>query len=187
MPGEKSHKKHHNRFKIHSEQHVHFTTADVWGEISRIYNRAVASCCKMLTNTSITLQTEVVDSGTTFQSEGCDLFDSREKCCCFLGSPRQPSVAKVGCSADVTQKKKQTWAHAIQSGRLMTPLDGRLPSGHVYAHAHTHTRSAVISALHFLTQCQSASVNLSTVFCSWQEIWVYVATKVIKVKIQFIF
>ena len=35
MPGEKSHKKHHNRFKIHSEQHVRFTTADVWGEISR--------------------------------------------------------------------------------------------------------------------------------------------------------
>lgn len=48
----------------------------------------------------------------------------------------------------------------------MTPLDGRLTSGRVYTHPHTHTQSAVISALHVLTQCQSAAVILSTVFCS---------------------
>lgn len=53
----------------------------------------------------------------------------------------------------------------------MTPLDGRLTSGHVYTHPHTHTQSAVISALHFLTQCQSAAVILSKVFCSRQFIF----------------
>lgn len=143
----------------------------------------------MLTNTPITPQTEVVDSGTTFQSEGRDLFDSRGPVLLFSVVATATDSGERMMLTDVTQRKKSKpelilikevdlwllWMEDLQAAMF------------THTNAHTHTQSAVISALHFLTQCQSATVILSMVFCSRQEIWVYVATKVIRVKIQFIF